>query len=71
MMSRILRYFEVVMVLAYAGFGIFVLFFSEKVFKLMPIQRIGLGVILIVYGAYRSYKAYQNNFRNEDENEES
>lgn len=70
MISRILSYFEVIMVLAYVGFGIFVLFFSEKVFTLLPIQRIVLGVVLIVYGIYRSYKAYKKNFKNkENENE--
>ncbi len=69
MLSRVLRYFEVIMVLGYVGFGIFVLFFSEKVFTLIPIRRIVLGVVLVVYGIYRSYKAYKKNF-NEEENEE-
>jgi hypothetical protein len=67
MIARILRYFEVVMVLGYVGFGIFVLFFSAKVFTLIPIQRIVLGVVLISYGIFRSYKAYKKNFKNEDD----
>ena len=67
MLTHILRYFEAVMVLGYVGFGIFVLFFSEKAFILIPMQRIGLGVILIVYGIYRSYKAYKKNFKNEED----
>ena len=67
MISRIFRYFEVVMVLAYVGFGIFVLFFSEKVFNLIPVQRIILGIVLVVYGIFRSYKAYKKNFKNEDD----
>ena len=67
MIARILRYFEVVMVLGYVGFGIFVLFFSEKVFTLIPVQRIVLGVVLICYGIFRSYKAYKKNFKNEED----
>ena len=69
MLSRVLRYFEVIMVLGYVGFGIFVLFFSEKVFALIPIQRIVLGVVLVVYGIYRSFKAYKKNFNKEDNEE--
>jgi len=67
MLSRIFRYFEVVMVLAYVGFGIFVLVYGEKVFGLIPIQSKGLGIILVAYGIFRSYKAYKKKFKNEED----
>ena len=71
MVSRIFRYFEVLMVLAYLGLGIFILFFSKNTLDLKDFQRIGLGIVLIVYGIYRSYRAYKKNFNtNEQENEE-
>jgi hypothetical protein len=71
MVSRVFRYFEVIMVLAYLGFGVFILFFSKNILELKDFQRIGLGVVLIIYGTYRSYRAYKKNFiNNEKENEE-
>ena len=59
------------MVLAYFGLGVFILFFSKSILELKDFQRIGLGIVLIVYGVYRSYRAYKRNIKtNENENEE-
>ena len=71
MVTRAFRYFELLMVMAYIGFGIFILFFSKNIIDLKDFQRIGLGIVLIIYGAYRSYRAYKKKFiNNEKENEE-
>ncbi|MEI6817143.1 MAG: C4-dicarboxylate ABC transporter [Bacteroidota bacterium] len=71
MITRILRYFEALMVLAYVGFGIFVLFYSNDFFRLSTVQRIVLGVVLIVYGLYRVFRVYKKySYKEQNENEE-
>ena len=70
MTTRIFRYFEAIMVLAYAVFGVFVIFFSNEIISLNKFQRIGFGIILIGYSFYRSYRVYKKYSIKEQHDEE-
>lgn len=52
------------MALLYPALGVFLLFSgSERVGMIDPKLRIGLGIVLIVYGIYRFTRSYKQYFK--------
>ena len=62
--TRFLKYFTLVMALIYPTIGLFLLFSnSDRIKMLDPKIRIGLGIVLIVYGIYRFTRSYKQYFK--------
>lgn len=62
--SKFLKFFTLLMALLYPALGLFLLFSGgERVAMLDPKLRIGLGIILIVYGIYRFMRSYKQYFK--------
>jgi len=57
-----LKYFGVVMPFGYVAMGALVLWRSDNFPNLSPTYAIILGGVLILYGVYRCYRAYQKLF---------
>ena len=65
--AQLTLYISVLASLAYLGGGI-ALIASSQSFGLLPEPgpfRYGMGILLIVYGAFRAYRAYQRSQENE------
>jgi hypothetical protein len=62
--TRFIKYFTLVMALLYPALGIFLLISdSDRVRMVDPKIRIGLGIVLIVYGIYRFMRSYKQYFK--------
>jgi len=62
--TTFLKYFTLLMALLYPALGIFLLVSdSDRVGLLDPKIRIGLGIVLIVYGIYRFTRSYKQYFK--------
>jgi hypothetical protein len=63
--ERLTLYLSVLASMAYLGGGIGLIASSQS-FSLLsePIIRYGLAILLLVYGSFRAYRAYQS-FRND------
>ena len=68
--TKFLKYFTLLMSLIYPALGLYLLFADDdRVNQLDPKIRIGLGIVLVIYGIYRftrSYKQYFGKPRNPD-----
>lgn len=65
-MPKFLMYFRFFIALFYAGLGVYMIVYSSTQ-KLMPHNySIIFGAILIVYGAFRGYRTYKNDFQDKD-----
>ncbi|MBV6420643.1 MAG: hypothetical protein DAHOPDDO_01900 [Ignavibacteriaceae bacterium] len=60
--------FKLAMSLIYVGAGMF-LILGKNIFSFTDFQKIGLGVILIAYGTFRTYSSIKKLSRKEEENE--
>lgn len=62
-MNKILKQFHalfgIFMVFFYLGIGIFLLFFTEKLFNIDKAIRVILGSTFLFYGTYRIYVTYK------------
>jgi hypothetical protein len=56
--ERLTLYLSVLASMAYLGGGIGLIASSQS-FGLLPVVRYGLAVLLLVYGSFRAYRAYQ------------
>lgn len=62
--TKFIKYFTLVMALVYPAMGLFLLLSDgDRVKMLDPKIRIGLGIVLIVYGIYRFTRSYNQYFR--------
>ncbi len=62
--TRFIKYFTLVMALLYPALGLFLLFSdSDRIRMVDPKIRIGLGIVLIVYGIYRFMRSYKQYFK--------
>jgi uncharacterized membrane protein len=61
--QKVLKYFSLLMTLAYPAFGLYLLLSSPEQIALDPAAKIGVGVMLILYGLYRFYRTYQRYFK--------
>ena len=60
-----MKYFSILMAFIYVVLGILLLFQQTFTIK----YKVPLGIVLIVYGLFRTYSTYQKYFRNsENEN---
>ena len=57
--EKLVRYFGVVMPFCYVIFGGYILGKYKDFFYLRPAYSITLGCVLIVYGLFRCYRAFQ------------
>ncbi len=61
--TKFIKYFTLVMALIYPALGLYLLLSSdERVSLLDPKIRIGLGIVLIIYGIYRFTRSYKQYF---------
>jgi hypothetical protein len=58
-----LKYFGVVMPLCYVAFGGYVIWRYQSFFNLPPSYSVTLGIVLMLYGLYRCYRAYKQAFK--------
>jgi len=58
-----LKYFGVVMPFLYVVMGCAVIWRYENFFNLPPSYSLVLGSVLVLYGFYRCYRAYQRAFK--------
>lgn len=61
--QKVLKYFSLLMTLAYPAFGLYLLLSSPEQLALDATAKIGVGVLLILYGLYRFYRTYQRYFK--------
>jgi hypothetical protein len=61
--QKVLKYFSLIMTLAYPAFGLYLLLSSPEEIALEPKIKIGVGILLILYGLYRFYRTYQRYFK--------
>jgi hypothetical protein len=61
--TKFIKYFSLVMTLLYPALGLYLIFSSPEQIHLDPTLKKTLGGILIVYGAFRFYRAYQQYFK--------
>jgi hypothetical protein len=64
--NKILKFFSLVMTLAYPALGIYLLISTQEQIRLDSTIKNILGGVLIVYGIFRFYRAYQQYFRQQD-----
>lgn len=62
--QKALKYFSLLMTMAYPAFGLYLLLSSPEQIALDSKAKIGVGVVLILYGLYRFYRTYQRYFKN-------
>lgn len=62
-LETFLKYFGVVMPLCYIVLGGLVIWRSSDFLNLPPTYALILGCVLIVYGIFRCYRAYQKAFK--------
>ncbi|MGV3586784.1 MAG: hypothetical protein ACO1OF_07275 [Adhaeribacter sp.] len=61
--QKVLKYFSLLMTMAYPALGLYLLLSSPEQIALDPVAKIGVGVLLILYGLYRFYRTYQRYFK--------
>ncbi|GEO03006.1 hypothetical protein AAE02nite_06700 [Adhaeribacter aerolatus] len=61
--QKVLKYFSLLMTLAYPILGLYLLLSSPEQIALDPKAKIGVGVMLMLYGIYRFYRTYQRYFK--------
>lgn len=61
--QKVLKYFSLLMTLAYPVIGLYLLLSSPEQIALDSKTKIGVGVMLVLYGLYRFYRTYQRNFK--------
>ena len=61
--QKALKYFSLLMTLAYPVLGLYLLLSSPAQIALDPKAKIGVGIMLILYGLYRFYRTYQRHFK--------
>jgi len=64
--NKFLRIFSLIMTLAYPALGIYLLISTPEQLRLDPTIKKVLGGVLIVYGIFRFYRAYQQFFKHQD-----
>ena len=64
--QKILKYFSLVMTLAYPAFGLYMLLSSPEQIALDANIKMGVGIMLILYGLYRFYRTYLRFFKGND-----
>ncbi len=62
-MEMVVKYFGMIMALAYIGIGGLIIARSDEMFNITGKYAVPLGIVLIVYGIFRSYKIYQRYFQ--------
>lgn len=65
-MKNFLLYFRFFIALFYAGIGIYMIVYSSTQKLMPPNYSIIFGAILIVYGIFRGYRTYKNDFEDKD-----
>ncbi len=60
-LKTILKSFNYFMVLFYIIIGTYMLISVKLLNYLSPVQKNGIGILLIVYGLFRGYRVYKNN----------
>ena len=58
--NKILRYFGFIMVIFYFIVGGFLLISDRMLAYLTPIQKNGIGIVIIIYGIFRGYRVYKD-----------
>ena len=61
---NIIRYFGFFMVIFYFIVGAFLLFSDNMLLFLSPIQKNGIGIVVIIYGIFRGYRIYKGQKEN-------
>ena len=62
--TKFIKYFTLVMALVYPAMGLFLLLSNSDRVKMLDEKiRIGLGIVLIVYGIYRFMRSYNQYFK--------
>jgi hypothetical protein len=61
--QKFLKYFGLFMTLIYPAFGIYLLVSSPQQLAIQPQVKQILGIMLIVYGLFRFYRAYMRYFK--------
>lgn len=64
--QKVLKYFSLLMTLAYPAFGLYLLLSSPTQIALEPGIKMGLGIMLILYGLFRFYRTYQRYFKGKE-----
>lgn len=62
--NKFLKFFSLVMTLLYPALGLYLILSSPEQIHLDPTLKKVLGGVLIVYGSFRFYRAYQQFFKN-------
>ncbi|RNI28615.1 hypothetical protein EFB08_08220 [Rufibacter latericius] len=68
--ENVMKYVSLLMVLLYFGFGLYVLFSSEKQIPFPRDYKYIFGGLLLFYGLIRFVRAYQQYFKKTRRNEE-
>ena len=68
--TRFVKFFSLAMSLLYPALGLFLIFSSPERMRLDPKLKIGLGVVLIIYGVLRFVRTFQTHFKNRNRREE-
>ncbi len=58
-LAGIPRYFSFFMAFVYVVAGAFLIFSNRDIFSLNRNLKIGMGIVVLSYGFYRTYKAFQ------------
>jgi hypothetical protein len=64
--TKFVKYFSLAMSLLYPALGLFLIFSSPEQIRLDPKLKIGLGIVLLIYGVLRFVRTYQSHFKNRD-----
>ena len=62
--NKILRYFGFIMVILYFTVGVFMLSSDRLLAYFSPIQKNGIGIVIIIYGIFRGYRIYKSQKEN-------
>jgi hypothetical protein len=57
--NSFIRYFGFIMVIVYLGVGSWLIFSPIDIGRLSTTTRVILGIMMIFYGIFRAYRAYQ------------
>ncbi len=68
--NKVLNIFGIVMAAVYTLLGIFMLI-QKQVLNFSELQRIGLGIVLILYGIFRFYKVKKKSQESDEFESES
>lgn len=63
--ERFLLFIGILFFLIYLTFGVIIILWEQFPIRLQPMYRIALGVLMMVYGFFRFYRAF--NINNDDD----